>query len=75
MANEKEEKVNGVQDTAAAPKVAETKKAATKFVRNRSGHRVELYIDGKVVVCLPGQTTEIPAYAEVPNGLGLYVRK
>lgn len=73
MANEKDNKETGtVQDTAQQPKVAAKK--ATKVVRNRSGHRVELVIDGKVVVFLPGTTTEIPASVEVPNGLGLYVR-
>lgn len=46
----------------------------TKSVRNRSGHRVELVIDGKVVVFLPGKVTEVPADFDVPNGLGLYVR-
>jgi hypothetical protein len=46
----------------------------TKGVRNRSGHRVELVIDGKVVVFLPGKVTEVPMDFQVPNGLGLYVR-
>lgn len=68
MANEnKEEKVVGVE---AAPAT----KKATKSVRNRSGHRVELMIDNKVVVFFPGVTTEVPASFEVPNGLGLYVK-
>lgn len=46
----------------------------TKGVRNRSGHRVELVIDCKVVVFLPGKVTEVPMDFQVPNGLGLYVR-
>lgn len=46
----------------------------TKGVRNRSGHRVELVINGKVVVFLPGKVTEVPMDFQVPNGLGLYVR-
>lgn len=46
----------------------------TKGVRNRSGHRVELVIDGKAVVFLPGKVTEVPMDFQVPNGLGLYVR-
>lgn len=46
----------------------------TKGVRNRSGHRVELVIDGKVVVFLPGKVTDVPMDFQVPNGLGLYVR-
>lgn len=48
--------------------------AKTKLVRNRSGHKVELLIDNKVVVFAPGKTTEIPSWFEVPNGLGLYVK-
>ena len=56
--------------------VTGTQKSAktTKSVRNRSGHRVELVIDGKVVVFLPGKITEVPMDFQVPNGLGLYVR-
>lgn len=46
----------------------------TKGVRNRSGHRVELVIDDKVVVFLPGKITEVPMDFQVPNGIGLYVR-
>ena len=46
----------------------------TKSVRNRSGHRVELVINGKVVVFLPGKVVEVPMDFEIPNGLGLYVR-
>lgn len=46
----------------------------TKGVRNRSGHRVELVINDKVVVFLPGKVTEVPFDFQVPNGLGLYVR-
>lgn len=54
--------------------VQATSKKKTKLVRNRSGHRVELVIDGKVVVFLPGKITKVPIYFDVPNGLGLYVR-
>ena len=46
----------------------------TKSVRNRSGHRVELVIDGKVVVFFPGKVVEVPMDFDIPNGLGLYVR-
>ena len=46
----------------------------TKAVRNRSGHRVELVIEGKVVVFLPGKVVEVPMDFDIPNGLGLYVR-
>lgn len=51
-----------------------TAKRKTKSVRNRSGHRVELVIDGKVVVFLPGKVVEVPMDFDIPNGLGLYVR-
>lgn len=72
MATEKEEKKITEQEVEnPTPK---PQKKTTKFVRNRSGHRVELVIDGKVVVFLPGKTTEIPIDVGVPNGLGLYVR-
>lgn len=46
----------------------------TKKVRNRSGHRVELVIDGKVTVFYPGKTVEVPIDFNVPGGLGLLVR-
>lgn len=58
----------------AAPATVQAPAKKTKSVRNRSGHRVELVIDGKVVVFLPGKITEVPADFDVPNGLGLYVR-
>ena len=49
-------------------------KETTKTIRNRGGYRVELVIDGKVVVFLPGVAVQVPIDFEVPNGLGLYVR-
>lgn len=49
-------------------------KKTTKSVRNRSGYRVELVIDGKVVVFLPGKTIEVPVDFQIPGGLGLSVR-
>lgn len=61
---------NDVQATSVEQKTAKK----TKSVRNRSGHRVELVIDGKVVVFLPGKVVEVPMDFDVPNGLGLYVR-
>ncbi len=60
---------NNSQESAAVQTVPKT-----KGVRNRSGHRVELVIDGKVAVFLPGKVTEVPMDFQVPNGLGLYVR-
>lgn len=50
------------------------KKKAMKQVRNKSGYKVELVINGKVVVFLPGKIVEVPADFDIPNGLGLYVR-
>lgn len=61
---------NEVQETFTERKSAKK----TKSVRNRSGHKVELVIEGKVVVFLPGKVVEIPMDFDVPNGLGLYVR-
>ena len=60
----------GVQNATDSQKPAKK----TKSVRNRSGHRVELVIDGKVVVFLPGKIVEVPMDAQIPGGLGLYVR-
>lgn len=54
--------------------ITEKVNPTTKKVRNRSGHRVELVINGKVVVFYPGKITEVPANFDVPRGLGLYVR-
>ena len=49
-------------------------KKTTKAVRNRSGHKVELVIDGKVVVFLPGKVVEVPTEFQIPGGLGLFVK-
>lgn len=72
MITEKEEKKINEQDMNTP--LSKTSKKTTKFVRNRGGHRVELVINGRVVVFLPGKSVEIPIDTEVPNGLGLYVR-
>lgn len=45
-----------------------------KLVRNRSGQRVELFINGRTVVFMPGKITEVPMDFDIPSGLGLYVR-
>lgn len=45
-----------------------------KEVYNRSGHRVELIVNGKVSVLLPGSTLEVPMDLAIPDGLGLVVR-
>lgn len=61
---------NDVQGTTENQKSAKK----VKFVRNRSGHRVELVVNDRVVVFLPGKVVEVPIDFDVPNGLGLYVR-
>lgn len=45
----------------------------TKSVRNRGTGKVELLIDGEVVVFLPKCTVEVPLNFNVPSGIGLYV--
>ena len=52
----------------------EQRPAQTKLVRNKSGQKIELDVNGKVVVFLPGVATEVPADFNVPGGIGLYVR-
>lgn len=66
MANKKDAEVREHQD--AAPSKSKTKK-----VRNRSNCKVELLIEGKVVVFPPKGTVEVPYDFDVPNGIGLYV--
>lgn len=61
---------NDVQGTTENQKSAKK----VKFVRNRSGYRVELVVNDRVVVFLPGKVVEVPIDFDVPNGLGLYVR-
>ena len=56
------------------PSLSEKRPAPTKLVRNKSGHRVELIVDDKVVVFYPGKAVEVPSDFNVPGGLGLYVR-
>lgn len=59
------------QNTSAETEVVQRK---IKKVRNRSGHRVELVIENKVVVFMPGKVVEVPFDFNIPNDLGLYVR-
>lgn len=47
---------------------------STKSVRNRSGHRVELIVDGNVRVLFPGDTISVPVDTEILEGIGLLVR-
>lgn len=49
-------------------------KVKTKSVRNRSGQKIELFINGKVVVFLPGKITKVPFDADIPQNIGLFVR-
>lgn len=44
----------------------------TKRVRNRNDYKVELLINGNVVVFPPKKTVEIPTNFSVPSNLGLY---
>ena len=43
-------------------------------VKNRNNHRIELEIDGKIVVFMPGATVKVPANFVIPQNLGLYVK-
>lgn len=67
MATKKEQEVKGQQ---VAPPSQEVK---TKLVRNRGMGKVELLINGRVVVFLPKHTVEVPSDFNVPSGIGLYV--
>ena len=49
-------------------------KTKTKNVRNKSNTRIELVFNEKVYVFLPGKTIRVPADADIPEGIGLYVR-
>lgn len=52
----------------------ESSTCKTKGVRNKGNNRVELVINGSVVVFLPGKLVKVPCDADIPEGLGLYVR-
>ena len=59
--------------------MAETKKPGAeapkmKTVKNRGNHRVELLVNGSVIVFLPGSSVKVPAEFNVPQGLGLIER-
>ena len=45
-----------------------------KTIKNRSNHRVELLVNGSVIVFLPGSSVKVPADFNVPQGLGLIER-
>ena len=44
----------------------------TKKVRNRNPYKVELLIDGNVVVFPPKKAVDVPTNFDVPSNLGLY---
>ena len=46
----------------------------TKTLRNASGYRMELYLNGKLVVLLPGKCVKVSAETEVPVMKGLIVK-
>ena len=50
----------------------EVQTAQIKRVRNRNDYKIELLIDGNVVVFPPKKTVEIPANFDIPINLGLY---
>jgi len=79
MANKKEkeeieEQVVTQEESKVEEPVAETPKAKTKSVRNRSDGKIELLINNEVVVFPPKGTVEVPIDFDVPNGIGLYVK-
>lgn len=43
-----------------------------KKVRNRNDYKIELFIDGKVVVFPPHKSAEVPVDFILPANLGLY---
>lgn len=47
---------------------------ATKTVRNRSRGKIELYVNGEVVVILPGESVRVPLELDIPSGIGLQVK-
>ena len=46
----------------------------TKTLRNASGYRMELYLNGKLVVLRPGKSVKVSAETEVPVMKGLIVK-
>ena len=68
MANKKEQEAKEQQ--VATP----SEEVKTKMVRNRGNGKIELLINGSVVVFPPKSTVEVPIDFNVPNGIGLYVK-
>lgn len=74
MANKKENGGNLQQVVAPPEEITEEAKTETKTVRNRSNGKVELLINGEIVVFPPKSSVEVPIDFEVPGGIGLYVK-
>lgn len=70
MATKKE---NGGNAQSAAPQ-EKTLKAKTKIVHNRGNGKIELLINGNVVIFPPKGSVEVPIDFDVPFGIGLYVK-
>lgn len=52
----------------------ETKSSEVKTLMNAGSMRVELRVEGKLVVLMPGQRCTVPASMEVPCICGLFVK-
>ena len=60
----------------AAPKDAQPLQSpGMKTVHNRNKYKIELVVNGAVVVILPGKSVQLPVEYKVPENIGLYVRR
>lgn len=48
------------------------KVAQPRRVRNRNNYKIELSVDGKILVFPPRRSITVPDTFELPEGLGLY---
>lgn len=55
-------------------KTVETKSSEVKTLMNACSMRVELRVEGKLVVLMPGQRCTVPASMKVPRICGLFVK-
>lgn len=55
-------------------KTVDTKSSEVKTLMNAGSMRVELRVEGKLVVLMPGQRCTVPASMEVPRICGLFVK-
>lgn len=60
------------QEVIAAPEV---QSPGMKTVHNRNKYKVELVVEGKVVVLLSGKSAQVPVGYKVPENMGLYVKR